>query len=221
AAYIQALERTKVLGRDAREQQIRKGLDAATRAIAGARWREDKVLIDTVVNLTEFPSVILGNFDGEFLELPEEVLVTVMRDHQKYFAVEDANGKLAPHFLAVLNTDGDPDGLIRHGNERVLRARFNDARFFWETDQKIPLTERVNMLHSVTFQKDLGNYHSKAGRVANLASEIAADLSNAGVKIDRDSINKAAWLAKTDLTTELVKEFTELQGVIGGLYAKA
>jgi len=121
----------------------------------------------------------------------------------------------------VLNTDGDPDGSIRHGNERVLRARFNDARFFWETDQKVPLTERVNMLHSVTFQKDLGNYHSKAGRVANLASEIAADLSNAGVKVDRDSINKAAWLAKTDLTTELVKEFTELQGIIGGLYAKA
>src|SRR5205085_1175639 len=125
------------------------------------------------------------------------------------------------HFLAVLNTEGDPDGLIRHGNERVLRARFNDARFFWQTDQRVPLTERVNMLHSVTFQKDLGNYHAKAGRVANLASEIAADLSNSGMKIDRESLHKAAWLAKTDLTTELVKEFTELQGVIGGLYAKA
>ncbi len=84
-----------------------------------------------------------------------------MRDHQKYFALEDASGKLLPHFLAVLNTDGDPDGLIRHGNERVLRARFNDARFFWETDQKIPLRERVAMLKSVTFQKDLGSYYDK------------------------------------------------------------
>ena len=110
----------------------------------GARWREDKSLLDTVVNLTEFPSVVLGSFDPEFLSLPDEVLVTVMRDHQKYFALEDANGKLSPHFLAVLNTSGDPDGLIRHGNERVLRARFNDARFFWDTDQKISLRQRVD-----------------------------------------------------------------------------
>jgi len=220
--YAATLEKEKVIVNPVtREERIRKALDAAARTVPNVRWREDAELLKTVVNLTEWPSAILGSFDKSFLTLPEEVLVTVMRDHQKYFAVEDANGKLAPHFLAVLNSDGDPDGLIRHGNERVLRARFNDARFFWETDQKIPLTERVNMLHSVTFQKDLGNYHSKAGRVANLASEIAADLSNAGVKIDRDSLHKAAWLAKTDLTTELVKEFTELQGIIGGLYAKA
>ena len=144
-----------------REQRIRKALDAATRTVPGARWREDKSLLDTVVNLTEFPSVILGNFDPEFLSLADEVLVTVMRDHQKYFALEDADGKLLPHFLAVLNTSGDPDGLIRHGNERVLRARFNDARFFWETDQKIPLRDRVDMLKAVTFQKDLGSYFDK------------------------------------------------------------
>ena len=124
--------------------------------VPGARWREDAELLKTVVNLTEWPSAILGSFDKEYLSLPEEVLVTVMRDHQKYFAVEDAAGKLAPHFLAVLNTDGDPDGLIRHGNERVLRARFNDARFFWDTDQKTPLVNRVEMLKAVTFQKDLG-----------------------------------------------------------------
>jgi len=220
--YEAALESNKVaVDSRAREERIRKALDAAARSVPNVRWREDKELLDTVVNLTEWPSAILGSFDKSYLDLPEEVLVTVMRDHQKYFAVEDANGKLAPHFLAVLNTDGDPDGLIRHGNERVLRARFNDARFFWQTDQKIPLTERVNMLHAVTFQKDLGNYHAKAGRVANLASSLAADLANAGVKIDNDALHKAAWLAKTDLTTELVKEFTELQGIIGGLYAKA
>src|SRR5207302_5232879 len=161
-----------------REARIRKALDAATRAVPGARWREDAALLKTVVNLVEWPSVVLGAFDPEYLQLPQEVLVTVMRDHQKYFAVEDAQGKLSPHFLAVLNTDGDPDGLIRHGNERVLRARFNDARFFWQADQKIPLTERVNILHAVTFQKELGNYHAKAGRVANLSSALAADLAN-------------------------------------------
>ncbi|PYX75916.1 MAG: glycine--tRNA ligase subunit beta [Acidobacteria bacterium] len=220
AAYIQALERTKVLGRDAREQQIRKGLDAATRAIAGARWREDKVLIDTVVNLTEFPSVILGNFDGEFLELPEEVLVTVMRDHQKYFAVEDANGKLAPHFLAVLNTDGDPEGIIRHGHERVLRARFNDARFFWQTDQKIPLRERVQLLKHVTFQKDLGSYYEKTLRVQRLCSWLSEIVRQSGIAVRPGVVHKAACLAKADLTTELVKEFTELQGIVGGLYAR-
>ena len=220
AAYIQALERTKVLGRDAREQQIRKGLDAATRAIAGARWREDKVLLDTVVNLTEFPSVILGNFDGEFLELPEEVLVTVMRDHQKYFAVEDANGKLAPHFLAVLNTDGDPEGIIRHGHERVLRARFNDARFFWQTDQKIPLRERVQLLKHVTFQKDLGSYYEKTLRVQRLCSWLSEIVRQSGIAVRPGVVHKAACLAKADLTTELVKEFTELQGIVGGLYAR-
>jgi glycyl-tRNA synthetase beta chain len=127
AAYAEALERAKVLSREQREKQIRKTLDAATRNLPGARWREDKSLLDTVVNLTEWPSAILGAFDPEFLELPEEVLVTVMRDHQKYFAVEDTRGSLSPYFLAVLNTDGDPAGIIRHGHERVLRARFNDG----------------------------------------------------------------------------------------------
>lgn len=204
-----------------REQAIRKALDAATRAIPGARWREDKALLDTVVNLTEFPSVILGSFDREFLSLPEEVLVTVMRDHQKYFALEDSNGKLAPHFLAVLNTDGDPDGLIRHGNERVLRARFNDARFFWETDQKINLKQRVEMLKSVTFQAQLGSYYEKTLRVQKLACGVDTVLKGLGVNVRPGVVHKAALLAKTDLTTELVKEFTELQGIIGGLYTKA
>jgi glycyl-tRNA synthetase beta chain len=102
SAYVEALRGAKVLGAKEREQVIRKALDAATRSIAGARWREDKALVATVVDLTEFPSAIRGSFDPEFLDLPEEVLVTVMRDHQKYFAIEDANGKLLPHFLAVL-----------------------------------------------------------------------------------------------------------------------
>jgi glycyl-tRNA synthetase beta chain len=206
---------------DDREYKIRKVLDDATRTIPGARWREDAELLKTVVNLTEWPSAILGSFDKEYLSLPEEVLVTVMRDHQKYFAVEDAAGKLAPHFLAVLNTDGDPDGLIRHGNERVLRARFNDARFFWNADQKIPLKNRVEMLKAVTFQKDLGSYAAKAERTGKLAEKLCAALTKSGLKVDAVAVQQAARLAKTDLTAELVKEFTELQGIVGGLYAKA
>ena len=222
AQYAEAMRNAYVMASSGeREQRIRKALDAATRTVTGARWREDPELLNTVVNLTEWPSAILGSFDREYLSLPEEVLVTVMRDHQKYFAVEDAAGKLAPHFLAVLNTDGDPDGTIRHGNERVLRARFNDARFFWDTDQKTRLTARVEMLKSVTFQKDLGSYAGKADRMGRLVESLSGILSKAGVKIDAAAAKEAARLAKTDLTAELVKEFTELQGVIGGLYAKA
>ncbi len=222
SAYEETLREVKVIvSRGEREQRIRKALDAATRTVAGARWREDPELLDTVVNLTEWPAAILGNFDREFLDLPEEVLVTVMRDHQKYFAVQDASGKLAPHFLAVLNTEGDPAGIIRHGNERVLRARFNDACFFWQTDQKHPLRNRVPDLKKVTFQKDLGSYFDKSMRVQKLASLISQSLDDAGVKVRSGIVHKAALLAKTDLTTELVKEFTELQGIVGGLYARA
>ncbi len=218
--YVDALRHAKVLGRDEREQQIRKALDAATRTIRGARWREDKALLDKVVNLTEFPSVVLGNFDPDYLALAEEVLVTVMRDHQSYFAVEEASGKLLPHFLAVLNTDGDPQGLIQHGNERVLRARFNDARFFWRTDQKISLLERLELLRHVTFQKDLGSYYEKTQRVQRLCSWLSELLKQSGMAVRPGVIHKAACLAKSDLTTELVKEFTELQGIVGGLYAR-
>ena len=203
-----------------REHRIRKALDAATRTIPGARWREDAALLKTVVNLTEWPSAILGNFDPQFLSLPEEVLVTVMRDHQKYFAVEDASGGLAPHFLAVLNTDGDPDGLIRHGNERVLRARFNDAQFFWSFDNRMRFVDRRERLKHVTFQKELGSYFDKTERMARLVGTLADWLNRGGVKVDRSATLEAAHLAKNDLTTELVKEFTELQGIVGGRYAE-
>jgi glycyl-tRNA synthetase beta chain len=206
-----------------RRQAIRKALDKVTRTVAGARWREDEGLVETVTHLTEWPSVIIGNFEAEYLALPEEVLVTVMRDHQKYFAVEDANSKLAPHFLAVLNTKADDEGnaIIRHGNARVLRARFKDARFFWDFDQKVPLAGRVESLKNVTFQKELGSYHWKTEEnleSANWLSEVAA---KASARHDHAALIEAVRLAKTDLTTELVKEFTELQGVVGGLYARS
>ena len=127
------------------------------------------------------------------------------------------HGKLLPHFLAVLNTDSDPQGLIRQGNERVLRARFNDARFFWETDQKKSLLERLDLLRNVTFQKDLGSYYEKTQRVQRLCSWLSEILKQNEVAVRPGVIHKAACLAKTDLTTELVKEFTELQGIVGGL----
>jgi glycyl-tRNA synthetase beta chain len=206
-----------------RRHIIRKALDAATRTVPGARWREDEPLVETVTHLTEWPTVILGGFEPEYLELPEEVLVTVMRDHQKYFAVEGADGKLAPHFLAVLNTKVDEEGaaIIRHGNARVLRARFKDARFFWDFDQKTPLTDRAENLKNVTFQKELGSYAWKTEENLRVARALAAAVKAAGTPFDEAALLKAVELAKTDLTTELVKEFTELQGIIGGLYARA
>jgi glycyl-tRNA synthetase beta chain len=223
-SYVETLRAANVVVDAAeRRQIIRKALDAETRRVAGARWREDEALVETVTHLTEWPSVILGDFEREYLQLPEEVLVTVMRDHQKYFAVEDAEGKLAPHFLAILNTQADDEGaaIIRHGNARVLRARFADARFFWNMDQKTPLTKRMESLKSVTFQKELGSYYWKTEQNLAVASALATILKSADVPFDEAALFKAVELAKTDLTTELVKEFTELQGVIGGLYARA
>jgi glycyl-tRNA synthetase beta chain len=223
-SYLAQLEGEYVIADvEARRHKIRKALDYVTRTVAGARWREDEALVDSVTHLTEWPAVLLGGFEAAYLELPEEVLVTVMRDHQKYFAVEGAGGKLAPHFLAVLNIELDAtnEPIIKQGNERVLRARFNDARFFWEFDQRTPLVERVKLLENVTFQKDLGSYAAKSDRVRSLAAQLASVAVSRGAVVDAVAVGEAAKLAKTDLTTELVKEFTELQGIIGGLYAKA
>ena len=178
--------------------------------MAGIRVKRDDALLETLVYLTEWPKPIVGNFDPQFLELPAEVLVTVMRHHQKYFSVEDAEGKLAPQFVAIMNTESDPQGFIRHGNERVLRARFNDARFFWDSDQKKKLADRKADLAHVTFQARLGSYLEKTERMMQLAAALGGD----------PHAVRAAELAKCDLTTELVKEFTELQGVVGGLYAR-
>jgi glycyl-tRNA synthetase beta chain len=225
AGYKEALRGAHVVVDAAeRRQTIRKALDAATRTVEGARWREDEALVETVVHLTEWPSVILGNFEAEYLELPEEVLVTVMRDHQKYFAIEAADGKLVPHFLAVLNTQVDAEGeaIIRHGNARVLRARFKDARFFWDFDQKLKLEDRVESLKNVTFQKELGSYAWKTEQNVVTVKRLYASLTHGGaLHCNQGALEAATFLAKADLTTELVKEFTELQGIIGGLYARA
>ncbi len=171
----------------------------------------DPELRETLTFITECPSVIRGDFNPDYLTLPAEVLIEVMRYHQKYFAVETAPGKLAPHFVAVLNTNDDPEGFIKHGNERVLKARFNDARFFWDVDQQKKLADRVDDLAKVTFQAKLGSYKEKADRTVALVKELGGD----------QDAQRAALLAKCDLTTDMVKEFTDLQGIVGGLYARA
>jgi glycyl-tRNA synthetase beta chain len=171
----------------------------------------DADLLETLTHITEFPAAIKGDFDPAYLELPAEVLTTVMRHHQKYFSVFGINGELAPNFVAVMNTSGDPDGLVKHGNERVLKARFNDARFFWNVDQQKKLVDRGDDLAKVTFQAKLGSYLEKTNRVVELVKELGGN----------PHAQRAAELSKCDLTTEMVKEFTDLQGVVGGLYAKA
>jgi glycyl-tRNA synthetase beta chain len=227
--YQEALRGAKVVVEVAeRRNLIRKALDRETRMVEGARWRENEPLVETVVHLTEWPSVLLGNFAEEYLSLPDEVLVTVMRDHQKFFAVEGKDGKLAPHFLTVLNTEVDEEGrgIIRHGNEKVLVSRFKDARFFWDVDQKTPLTERVESLKNVTFQKELGSYFWKTEQNERVAKVLYEQTASKGLFPTYgpevwNNLQTAVRLAKTDLTAELVKEFTELQGIIGGLYARA
>ncbi len=175
------------------------------------------------VNSAEWPSAIRGGFNQKFLRLPREILITVMRDHQKYFAVEAGDGNLRPGFIAILNRQDDPKGIIRAGHERVLRARFTDAEFFWDTDQKLPLRDRAPLLEKVTYHEKLGSYGDKVRRMEAIAREVCAALESQG-KItaeQKDQVFRAIQLCKCDLTTQMVKEFTELQGVVGGLYAKA
>jgi glycyl-tRNA synthetase beta chain len=183
---------------------------AAAAAAKGLQAKPDPKLLEVLTYITEYPTAILGGFDPSYLTLPSEVLVTVMRHHQKYFSVETAEGALAPHFIAIMNIPADPEGHVVNGNERVLRARFNDARFFYDVDQKKPLAARVEDLSHVTFQAKVGNYLEKTARVAALAGELGGENAAA-----------AAHLCKADLTTEMVKEFTDLQGLVGGLYSKA
>ncbi len=190
---------------------------------AHLRLVEDRGLEDWHVNSAEWPSAILGGFDERFLHLPREILITVMRDHQKYFAVEDEQGKLEPRFVAILNRDDDPRGLIRQGHERVLTARFRDAEFFWEADQREPLAARTERLKRVTYQAELGSYAQKVARMKIIAGYLAQVLEEGSLPTsDRQSwALRAVELAKCDLTTQMVQEFPELQGVVGGLYAAA
>ncbi|MCP5114068.1 MAG: glycine--tRNA ligase subunit beta, partial [bacterium] len=211
ANHEEQLEKNFVLLSAAkRKQKIEDGI-AELLAGKDLKVKSDAGLLNILTYLTEYPTPILGSFDESYLSLPAEVLTTVMRHHQRYFAVEKPGGTLAAHFIAVMNTSADPDGLVRTGNERVLRARFNDGRFFWKVDQQQKLADRVDDLGAVTFQQQLGSYLEKANRTVELVKALGGS----------EAAQRAALLAKCDLTTEMVGEFPELQGVVGGLYARA
>jgi glycyl-tRNA synthetase beta chain len=179
--------------------------------------KPDADLLETLTFITEFPTAIRGDFDPAFLVLPTEVLSTVLKHHQKTFSIESAPGVLAPHFVAIMNTAADPDGWVKLGNERVIKARFNDARFFFDVDQHKKLADRVEDLKKVTFHAKIGSYFEKVERLEALAPDLALAVP---AHVDPAAVATAAHLCKSDLTTELVKEFTDLQGKIGGLYAK-
>jgi glycyl-tRNA synthetase beta chain len=216
ANYEERLEKNGViLSAARREKKIRDGIRKLLRGQDLELIADEELLLD-LVYLTECPTPILGDFDPQFLALPQEVLSTVMRHHQRYFTLRRKDGSMAPHFIAVMNIKADRKGFVRKGNERVLEARFNDARFFWEVDQQKPLAARVDSLANVTFQAKLGSYLDKTERIKDRARGMAALLGE-----DTQLAQRAAELSKTDLTTEMVKELTELQGVMGGLYARS
>lgn len=216
--YLRILqENAVILSSDARSQKIVSEAEAVLPA--GCRLRRNERLLKTLVYETECPAALLGGFDSSYLSLPDEVLETVMLVHQKYFAVEDESGALTSRFVAVANSGGDESGVIRAGHERVLRARFNDARFFWNFDQRSSLSDRVEDLKDVTFQASLGSYWDKTQANLAAAARIVESLNlDAGAAAQA---MRAVKLAKCDLTTEMVGEFPELQGQVGGLYASA
>jgi glycyl-tRNA synthetase beta chain len=207
----------------ARPEERREKIDRELGRLAAQRrlrLRPDPNLLGEVVYLNEYPTAILGAFDSSYLDLPEEILVTVMRGHQKYFALEDRDGRLAPHFAAIINMSSDATGTIRSGHERVLRARFADARFFWDTDQKCRLADYLPRLAGVTYESRIGSYLDKVERVRLLARWIAEEWFNAGIpEADPSAADRAAELSKCDLVTEMVRELPELEGIVGGLYA--
>jgi glycyl-tRNA synthetase beta chain len=217
------LENFVILERSERHNKIARELDAKAQRLQGRVSRtvhSESGLLLEVPDLVEYPSVIAGTFALEFLELPDEVLTTTLIHHQHYFPVEAEDGKLKNAFLAVINTEPDNERTIARNAERVVTARLRDARFFWEADRKVPLASRIERLGTLLFHKKLGSYKDKAERIERLAEWIAREALGAD-EATAQLAGKAARLAKTDLTTDMVREFTELQGTIGGVYARA
>ena len=206
-----------ILDREERKRIILDGATALARE-RGCTLRPDPALLDEVSGLVEWPVPLMGRIDPDFMTVPPEVLVTAMRAHQKYFALDTADGALAPHFITVSNMAADParDATIIAGNEKVLRARLADARFFWDHDRGTPLERRVPDLRHVIFYDRLGTLADKAGRMEGLAAGIAALVPGC----DPALAGRAARLAKADLTTDMVGEFPELQGIMGRHYAE-
>jgi glycyl-tRNA synthetase beta chain len=216
------LENFVILERSERHNKIARELDAKAQRLKGrvSRAAHDSDLLREVPDLVEYPAVVAGTFAVEFArDLPEEVLITTLVHHQHYFPIEGEDGRLLPAFLAVINSEPDNEKTISRNAERVVTARLRDARFFWETDRQTPLESRIERLDTVLFHKKLGSYRQKASRIERLAAWIARESFGADASTAADAA-KAARLAKADLTTDMVREFTELQGVMGAIYAR-
>jgi len=215
--YVSALPANSVIvGQGERERIISEGLKNIERDYK-CRVPEDRELLGTVVNLVEYPTVVLGAFDEKFRTLPKELLVTVMRTHQKYFSTEDGEGNILPYFVVVSNTRPENNETVKRGAERVLRARLEDARFYYAEDRKRPLIDYVEDLKNVTFQEKLGSLFQKTERVIELCRYVAGQ---AGIQ-DMEGLARAAELSRADLVTGVVSEFPELQGYMGMMYADA
>src|SRR5437762_1908035 len=215
------LENFVILERGERHNKIARELDAKAQRLQGRVSRaahSDSGLLQEVPDLVEYPSVVAGTFALEFLELPDEVLTTTLVHHQHYFPVEGEEGKLKNAFLAVINTEPDNERTIARNAERVVTARLRDARFFWEADRKVPLESRIDRLGTLLFHKKLGTYKEKAERIERLAEWIAGEALGADQATAKQAAS-AARLAKADLATDMVREFTELQGTMGGVSA--
>ncbi len=197
-----------------RKKIIMEEADRAAKSVSGTPL-ENEELLETVTFLVEYPTAIIGSFDPEYLKLPQEVLTTSMMSHQKYFPVMDSSGRLMPHFITINNTLARDPAVVVRGNEKVIRARLSDARFFFEEDRKIPLDRRVEDLKKVVYHRLLGTSYEKVMRFRALAQEIALQVNPAL----KDTVDRAAVLAKADLDTQMVGEFSELQGIMGREYA--
>ncbi len=197
-----------------RRERIREMAEQAA-AAEDAKAVIDPDLLDEVTALNEWPNPIVGSFEQRFLEVPPEVLIEAMQDHQKYFPMVDGEGKLAPRFITIANIESREPALVVAGNERVIRPRFSDAAFFWEQDLKHPLEDRLDSLKGVVFQKNLGSLLDKTLRVQGLAGRLAEMLG-----ADKTRAERAALLCKCDLMTDMVYEFTSLQGIMGRYYAE-
>jgi len=208
-----------VLEHSERRDRIARELESHARRLGGrVHLKEHAALLEEVADLVEYPGVVAGFYDPAFLALPQEVLTTTLVHHQHYFPVVTDKGRLKEAFLAIVNTRPADERVIAKNAERVVSARLRDARFFWEADRKAPLESRLERLHTLQFHKKVGSYRDKTDRVSSLAEWIAADAL--GQPAEAEGAAKAARLAKTDLTTDMVFEFTELQGTMGGIYAR-
>jgi glycyl-tRNA synthetase beta chain len=216
-AYERTLrERGRVLADfNMRRERIRSDVTALARSLNG-RALIGEELLEEVTALVEWPVALAGRFEERFLSLPREVLISTLEDHQRYFPVEDAAGQLLPAFIAISNIESRDPAKVREGNERVVRARLADAAFFWEQDRKQPLAARLHPLDGVTFQGKLGSLGDKTRRIIALAIDVAA-----AVNAPLDETRRGAQLCKCDLLTSMVGEFPDLQGVMGGYYARA